>query len=69
MGRIVLQKDVPTAQRQEHEDVFRVCRVALCLFKLQVHKMIYRLEREFNYAEHWCCALTADQTMLFAIVE
>ena len=67
MGRIVLQKDVPTAQRKEHEDVFRVCRVALCLFKLQVHKMIYRLEREFNYAEHWCCALTADQTMLFAI--
>lgn len=28
---------------------------------------IYSLQREFNYGEHWCCAVTSDNTMLFAI--
>lgn len=29
--------------------------------------MIYQLQRDFNKSEHWCCALTKDRTMLFAI--
>lgn len=28
---------------------------------------IYSLQREFNHGEHWCCAVTSDNTMLFAI--
>lgn len=28
---------------------------------------IYALHRQFNHGEHWCCAITSDDTMLFAI--
>ena len=29
--------------------------------------MIYKLEREFLEFEKWCCAVTSDNSMLFAI--
>ena len=45
--------------------------MALHLPAFQIHEVtymaIYSLQRDFNYGEHWCCALTSDNTMLFAI--